>query len=122
VAGEAQDMAGVVHEFMHIRAVEQGCRPLLKANEIDAKQEQQAGEDRPGQNIAERDRNRLDTRMHYCGHSGKLLRFRVQYGIARRKRGLTFTRLRGTERSQWRDRAGFEPSSAAHDVTLNDRR
>src|SRR5271166_2496127 len=37
-----------------------------------------------------------------------------------RKRGLTLARF--TERSQWRDRAGFEPSSAAHDSTHNDRR
>ena len=49
VAGEAQKMAGIVHEFMHIHAAKHGCSPLLKANKIDAKQEQQAREDHAGQ-------------------------------------------------------------------------
>src|SRR5258708_35193323 len=35
MAGEAQQMAGVVHELMHIHTVEDGSRALFAADEID---------------------------------------------------------------------------------------
>src|SRR5579871_1731303 len=52
MTGEAEQMASVVQELMHIHAVENGRRTFLDADKIQAKQKQQAAEDRPGQNLA----------------------------------------------------------------------
>src|SRR5579871_3214217 len=56
VAGEAEQMAAVVHEFVHIHALyDRGCA-LFSPDEIDAEQHNEAREDDPRKRLAKRDR------------------------------------------------------------------
>src|ERR1700761_1344588 len=77
VAGEAKQMTAVMDELVHIHAAEHRGRPLLDADEIEPDHEQQAAENRPGQDFAHRDGNRSgDGKGRGNGHS-KLLESRV---------------------------------------------
>ena len=58
MAGEAEKVAAVMHEFVDAGAGEQRGRTLLGADEIKRHEAEQAGEDRPGQQLAERDSHR----------------------------------------------------------------
>ena len=113
-------MTRIVHEFMHVHAVEHGCSAFLDADKIDAKHEQQASEDRPGQNFADGIATGWIPGCVSVVIAENSLDFASNTELLSRKRGRTLARF--TERSQWRDRAGFEPVSAAHDSTVNDRR
>src|SRR5580693_5720962 len=57
VAGEAEQMAAIVHELMHVHALDDRSRTLLRADEIDAEQANEAGENDPGQQFAAWDRS-----------------------------------------------------------------
>ena len=57
VAGEAEQMAAVVHEFMHVHALDDRSRAFLRADEIDAEQANKAGENDPGKQFANWDRS-----------------------------------------------------------------
>ncbi len=53
MAGETQQVATVMHKLMHVHAFEHGRRALLGADEVNREQQQQAAEDRPGQDFAQ---------------------------------------------------------------------
>jgi hypothetical protein len=66
MAGEAEQVAAVVHEFMHVRALDnRGCA-LLRSNELDAEQANETGEDDPGKRFTDRDSDRAG-RGSKCG-------------------------------------------------------
>ena len=56
VTGKAEKVASVVHELVHVHAAEQRGRALLGADEIDRQQQNKAGENRPRQPFAKRNR------------------------------------------------------------------
>ena len=53
VAGESEQMAAVMHEFMHVHATDQGGRTFFGPNEIDRQKEKQATENRPWKHLAD---------------------------------------------------------------------
>src|SRR5271169_1663466 len=57
VAGEAEQMAAVVHEFVHIHALDDRSRAFLRADEIDAEQTEKATENDPRKQFANWDRS-----------------------------------------------------------------
>ena len=59
VAGETEQMAGVMHEFVDVGALEDRGSTLFRANEIDRQNGHQRREYSPGQDLADRDGDRL---------------------------------------------------------------
>src|SRR3984957_3319121 len=110
VAGEAEEMAAVVHKFMHIHALDDRSRALLRADEIDAEQANEAAENDPGKHFANWDRSGP------CGGGSKCRSGHVDLlGIWRPRSSNASSRnvsdSRSKDRSQWRDRAGLAPAS-----------
>jgi hypothetical protein len=62
MAGEGQEMAPVMHKFMHKIAGDESKGTLLGADKIDRNGCQNAGEDKPGENLADWDWNRPSCR------------------------------------------------------------
>jgi hypothetical protein len=60
VAGEAEEVTAVVHEFVDVHAGDQRGRAFLRADEIDGQEQKEPGEDRPGQDLGQRDARRSD--------------------------------------------------------------
>src|SRR3569623_2256058 len=69
VAGEAEHVPAVMHEFVHPGAGDKRSSPLLRADEVERDQCQKTGEDDPRQQLAEREglRQRL-WRQSDIGH------------------------------------------------------
>jgi hypothetical protein len=68
MAREPQEMPRVMHELVDIGAAEQRRGALFRPDEIDGEQREQAAENGPGQNLADRDDgkgNRLSGRMSH---------------------------------------------------------
>ena len=108
-------MPAVVHELMHIGAVEDRHGALLHADEIEAERKEEAAEDRPRQNVGDGNGGGAGLGERGAGIESSLDLASIERA-ARRGRGLTLARDFG--RLQWRDRAGFKPSSATHDEEL----
>src|SRR6202044_1333252 len=54
VTGEAQQMPSVVHEFVHVAAMNQRSSSLLCADKVNRQQHQQAAKQSPGQKLIDR--------------------------------------------------------------------
>lgn len=80
VAGKAEEMTPIVHEFMHIGTGNEGGRAFLRADEIDGEQKEKASEDDPRQGLPNRNRGRMSGGPQgKIGH-GALPGFRVPMG------------------------------------------
>jgi hypothetical protein len=84
VAGEAEQVAAVVQELVDIHARNERCRALLGADEIEREQQHQPGEDRPRQELA--DRNRPDHRGDGHARQGEIGHVEVSWKVASRRR------------------------------------
>jgi hypothetical protein len=84
MAGETEQVPSIMHKLMHIHAIEDSGSPLLHTDEVDADQEQQAGEDDPRQDFANRncDRGRDGKRLGYGHNSGSLISARFGFTAA----------------------------------------
>ena len=60
MAGKAEKVAAVVQELVHGGAGDQRGRALFRAHEIKGNQQQEAAEQRPGQDLADRNGQRAD--------------------------------------------------------------
>src|ERR1700733_14442255 len=54
VTGEAEQMPSVMHEFVHVAAMNQRGSPLLCADKVDRQQHQQTAKHSPGQKLTDR--------------------------------------------------------------------
>src|SRR5689334_12381524 len=70
VAGEAEEVATVVHELVDVVAVDDRRGALFGTDEVEEDQHEQATEDGVGEPLAHRDGDRLrfDVRCDDCGH------------------------------------------------------
>jgi len=55
MAGESEQMPSVVDELVDIHSADEGRRALLRADEVNRQQENETGENRPRQQLANRD-------------------------------------------------------------------
>src|SRR5271166_1219014 len=100
MAGEAQQVPAVVQKFMHLGAVEERRRALLHADEIEADREEEAAEDRPGQDVGEGNGGGAGGAKRGGGHAKSSLDLASIERAACRERGLTLARS-VFGRSQW---------------------
>ena len=106
-------MPAVVHPFVHIHAGDHGGGPLLRADEVQREQRDEAAEHQPGPAVRGAGMG--------CGSASgakAISDIVCCLGISRPVEflampwpGLASTRLAGVHRLQWRDRAGIPPAS-----------
>jgi hypothetical protein len=116
VTGKAEQMPSVMHEFVHVPAMNKRGSSLLSADEIDRQQHQQSAEHSPGQKLTDRDnRKRNGLRNRSGGRGGHL---ETSWDRASRVERIGDEGRTGSRpyfgRLQWRDRSGIPPASSFH--------
>src|ERR1700722_19870526 len=103
-------MPRIVHELVHVHAPNKRCCTLLRAHEINRKQENKAAKNGPGKNLPKR--NCRDGNRSMSGQCFNVSHV-ASWDCASRPIQASKEDLADGKKSrlQWRDRAGFAPAS-----------